>query len=128
MRVPQAFVRNTLTKLVIDQCVEYVKFEVHILVRTHVDGAMVGIMKPVDWQAGVISASNTVAVMGLAESVKTAICTSAHQEASTSAVKPVDVNTLKEGEIKEKVVEGSKGKQNKPYQCSTVYDSLLFRD
>ena len=75
-----------------------------------------------------ISASNTVAVMGLAESVKTTICTSAHQEASMSAVKPVDVNTLKEGEIKEKVVEGSKGKQKKPYQCSAVYDSLLFRD
>ena len=107
MHVPQAFVRNTLTKLVIDQCVEYVKFEVHVLVRTHVDGVIVGIMKPVDWQAGVISTSNTVAVMGLAESVKTAICTSAHQEASTSAVKPV--THLKKGRSRRRWWKGQKG-------------------
>ena len=62
-------------------------------------------MKPVDWQARVISPSNTVIVMELAESVIIVICTSAPQEASTSAAKPVDVDMLKEGEIKRMVVE-----------------------
>ena len=71
--------------------------------------SIAGMMKPVDWQAGVMSASNTVTVMGLAESVKIVICTSARQEASTSAVKPVDVDTLKVGDIERNVAEGSKG-------------------
>ena len=77
-----------------------------MLVGTHVDRAMVGIMESVDWQAGVVSTSTTVTVMGLAESVKIIKCTSACQEASRSAVKPVDVDALKEGEIERKVVEG----------------------
>ena len=68
-------------------------------------------MKPVDWQARVISASNTVTVMELAESVMIVICTSAPQKASMSAAKPVDVDMLKEGEIKRKVVKAQKGKQ-----------------
>ena len=84
-------------------------------------------MKPVDWQARVISASNTVTVMELAESVMTVICTSARQEASTSIAKLVDDNMLKEGGIERKVVEASKGKQQKPYKYSAVYSLLLLR-
>ena len=84
-------------------------------------------MKHANWQARVISASNTVTVMELAESVIIVIGTSAHQEASTSVAKLVDVNMLKEGEIKRKVVEASKGKQQKPYQYSAVYSLLLLR-
>ena len=127
MHVPQAFVWDTPTKLVINRQVEYVKFEVHTLVGTYVDGAMAGIMNPVDWQAGVVSTSNTVTVMELAESVMIVICTSAPQKASMSAAKPVDVDMLKEGEIERKEVEVSKGKQQKPYKYSAVYSLLLLK-
>ena len=44
VHVPQAFIRNTLTKLVVDRQVEYVKFEVHMLVETHMDKAIAGII------------------------------------------------------------------------------------
>ena len=65
--------------------------------------------------------------MELAESIIIIICTSARQEVSTSVAKLVDVDMLKEGEIERKMVEMSKGKQQKPYQYSAVYSLLLLR-